>query len=332
MREMMEENYAKAEANRKTDREELKANQAKMDADRIADKNERKAEMETNQGKMERQIGSLVSKMDTNLARMDAIVRSIRYEPEETIQRRSENVTERQEIPEEGAAVASLEQGPKEVESGSERREVPKKEVAVNSSRTTKKRPRGRRTDAGRRVKPTKLTRGDGESRKKLVAACRKVSCRAAVAWRKRNLSRKIRIQVNCGPRQKLDPSRMIMNFCTGVAQRKEQGRKRQTRNQVERETQKRLKNETRLWKYPRAINGIGDRGLRQQLLGNRRIKGLGGTWPRFVLKERKTTDGIRGNTAKQIAGFYFASRRIKDWTMWRGRPPPKRWKREPHA
>jgi hypothetical protein len=45
-----------------------------------------------------------------------------------------------------------------------------------------------------RRLKPTKLTRGNCGSREMLVAACRKVSCRAAVAWRKRNLSRKIRV------------------------------------------------------------------------------------------------------------------------------------------
>jgi hypothetical protein len=50
MREMMEENYAKAEANRE-------ASQAKADADRIADKEERREELE-------RQIGSIASKMD----------------------------------------------------------------------------------------------------------------------------------------------------------------------------------------------------------------------------------------------------------------------------
>jgi hypothetical protein len=96
--------------------------------------------MKSNQEEiMERQISFVASKMDAHLARMDAIVRSIRYERDEKIQRRSENVTERQEIPEEGAAVASLEQGPKEVESEVERREVPTEEVAVKSSRVTKK-------------------------------------------------------------------------------------------------------------------------------------------------------------------------------------------------
>jgi hypothetical protein len=50
----------------------------------------------------------------------------------------------RQEIPKEGAAVASLEceeRGPKEMESGAERWEVPTEEVARKSSRVMKKRP-----------------------------------------------------------------------------------------------------------------------------------------------------------------------------------------------
>jgi hypothetical protein len=89
-----------------------------------------------------------------------------------------------------------------EEKSEGERREVPTEEAAVKSSRVTTKRYRGRRIGAGRRVKPTKLARGECESRRKLVAACRKVSCRAAVAWRKRNLVRNIRTQGNCGPLQ----------------------------------------------------------------------------------------------------------------------------------
>jgi hypothetical protein len=74
---------------------------------------------------------------------MEAIVHSIRSEHDEKIQCRSENVTEWQEIPKEGATVASLErkvQGPKELESRVERRKVPTEEVTVKSSRVMKKR------------------------------------------------------------------------------------------------------------------------------------------------------------------------------------------------
>jgi hypothetical protein len=83
--------------------------------------------------------------------RMEAIVHSTRPEWDEEIPRRSENVTERQEIPKEGATVANVDckdQGHKEWESGVERRMVPMEEVARKSSRT-KKRPRGRRIAAG---------------------------------------------------------------------------------------------------------------------------------------------------------------------------------------
>jgi hypothetical protein len=35
---------------------------------------------------------------------------------------------------------------------------------------------------------------------------------------------------------------------------------------------------------------------------------------------------------AKQIAGSYVAFRKIKDWTLWRGRPPPKQLKSNWHT
>jgi hypothetical protein len=53
-----------------------------------------------------------------------------------------------------------------------------------------RKRHRGRKLAAGRRGEPKELTRRDCGSRRKLAAACRKVSRRARVAWRKRNIVR----------------------------------------------------------------------------------------------------------------------------------------------
>jgi hypothetical protein len=73
-------------------------------------------------------------------------------------------------------------------------REVPMEDAVVKLVRGRKKRHRGRHISAGRRRKPKELTRGDCGSRGKLAAACRKVSCHAAVAWRKRKLSRNIQI------------------------------------------------------------------------------------------------------------------------------------------
>jgi hypothetical protein len=67
-----------------------------------------------------------------------------------------------------------------------------------------KKRYRGRRLAAGRRREPKELIRGDCGSRRKLAAAYRKVSYRAAVARLKGNIFRVIRTQGNFGPRKEL--------------------------------------------------------------------------------------------------------------------------------
>jgi hypothetical protein len=80
-----------------------------------------------------------------------------------------------------------------------EHHDVPSEDVAVMPVKGLKKRRRGRKSTAGRRGEPKKLNRGSCGSRKKLAAACREVSRRATVAWRKRNLIRQIRTEVNWG-------------------------------------------------------------------------------------------------------------------------------------
>jgi hypothetical protein len=192
--------------------------QANMKADRKAD-NEIMAEMKAD---WDVHVQEIVAKTVSAIeGKMEAIVHSSQSERDEKTQHWRENVTERKEIPKKGAAVASLEcerQGPKDLESGAEHQLVPADKVIRKSSRM-KKRPRGRCIAAGRRVKPTKLTRGDGESRRKLVAACRKVSRRAAVAWRRRNIFRNLRTQGNCGPRKELAAAGKMLAHCTGIAQ-----------------------------------------------------------------------------------------------------------------
>jgi hypothetical protein len=63
-------------------------------------------------------------------------------------------------------------------------------DAAVKSSGTMKKRQWGQQLAAERHGEPKELTRGNCGSRRKLAAACRKVSRRARVAWRKRNIDR----------------------------------------------------------------------------------------------------------------------------------------------
>jgi hypothetical protein len=74
-----------------------------------------------------------------------------------------------------------------DMESEVERREVPAEEAAMKSSGAMKKRHGGRHLAAGRSGEPKELTRAVYGSRRRLAAASRKASRRAAVAWRKRN-------------------------------------------------------------------------------------------------------------------------------------------------
>jgi hypothetical protein len=67
----------------------------------------------------------------------------------------------------------------------------------------------------------------------------------------------------------------------------------------------------------------------------NKPIKDLGGRLPLCPRKERtsswtyrKTIDSVK--IAKQKPGSYAASRKIKDWTLWKGRPPPQNEKKNP--
>jgi hypothetical protein len=76
------------------------------------------------------------------------------------------------------------------MEPGPEHREIPKEETAVKSSETMKKRHRSRHLAAGCLGKRKELTRGDCGTRRKLAAACRKVSCGARGEWRKRDIIR----------------------------------------------------------------------------------------------------------------------------------------------
>jgi hypothetical protein len=77
-----------------------------------------------------------------------------------------------------------------ETEPEAEHWEVPKERTAVKPVGGLRKRHRGRKLAARQRGKPKELTQGDCGSGRKLVAACRKVSRLARVAWRKRNFVR----------------------------------------------------------------------------------------------------------------------------------------------
>jgi hypothetical protein len=97
-----------------------------------------------------------------------------------------------------------------------------------------------------------------------------------------------------------------------------------------------------RLWKGPECNTGIRNRGLRQQQQGRNEVKDLGGGLPRHVKKpdlkkvqvkstgnfDMNLTKIARLEIAKRIVGSSDSLRTDKDWTLWRGQPPPKRKKK----
>jgi hypothetical protein len=161
-------------------------------------------------------------------------------------------------------------------------RKVLKEHAVVRSSGIRKKRQKGRDLAAGRSRKPEELTQGDCGSRGKLAAACRKVSRRAAVAWRKRYLSRNIWTRGNCGSLRRLTIAGRKMIHRARVAWRK--------RGVVRKN-----------WIRAKVTRGTRRAQTRQE--GKMGIKDPGGTWPRYLTKARtSTTNGIGAwNSGRQL-------------------------------
>jgi hypothetical protein len=101
-----------------------------------------------------------------------------------------------------------------------EHQEILKGEAAVMPVEGPRKQCRVQNLGAERRQKRKQRTRGNSRFRRKSAAACRKVSRRAKVAWRKRNI-RKIRKLEKCGRRENFAAARIRKTHCAKVARRK---------------------------------------------------------------------------------------------------------------
>jgi hypothetical protein len=205
---------------------------------------------------------------------------------------------------------------PKMMQSIEEHQDIPKVEASVMPAGEPRKRRMVRNLAAERRQKKKERTRGESGSRRKSAAACRKVSRRAKVAWRKRKLIRRIGTQENCGPRNEFSPTGIRTTHRAEVARRKEHGLQRQVKNNSTPRTLTGRASSMRRWKGPECKTGIKDprtrRHLRLQIERttqefNRRALGL-----EFVKRANGTSSGLL---------------KIRNWTLWRGRPPPKRKK-----
>jgi hypothetical protein len=202
------------------------------------------------------------------------------------------------------ADIEKIEPDPGMMQYIGEHQEVPKGEAAVMPVGGLRKRRRGRYLAAERHQKTKERTRGYCGSRKRLTVAGRRMIRCAGVAFLRRGAVRK-----DC------------------------------TRAKVERATQR-----------------IGSlrKILRTHHEGKRRIKDLGDRRPLCLRKERTTMNGnegwssgqkshlgsggtrkktlyemYRGKIAKQVVKTSIGLLRMMDGTLWRGRPPPKRKKRQ---
>jgi hypothetical protein len=114
-----------------------------------------------------------------------------------------------------------------------EQQEIPKGEAAKMPVGGLRKPRRVRNLDAERSQKLKERTRGNSGSRRKLAAACRKVSRRAKVGWRKRKLVRRIRTQGNYGWRKEFVVARREMTHRAEVARRRGHDRERYDQDNV---------------------------------------------------------------------------------------------------
>jgi hypothetical protein len=85
------------------------------------------------------------------------------------------------------------------------------------------------------------------------------------------------------------------------------------------------------MWKGLEYKNGIRNRGLRQQLRSETRIKDLRTRWQLRLKSESKSSEfdrkASRLEFVKRANGMSNGFRKIRKWMLWRGRPPPKRKK-----
>jgi hypothetical protein len=189
------------------------------------------------------------------------------------------------------ACVESTEPTSVETESVVVHEVVPKEEAAVQTFRALKERYEDRYLAVEHRRQLKKRTQGDGGSRKKLTAACRRMTHRAGTARRKGRCHK--------GPT---------------VDQRR---RKYRTRDKVARGTSKGRTFGKRRRAQPECNNGVRNRDLKERLrLGSRR------TFGRIF---RKT---VELEIAKQTVGTSIGLQKMSDRILWRSRPPPKRKKR----
>jgi hypothetical protein len=150
-----------------------------------------------------------------------------------------------------------------------------------------RKRRRVRNLAAERRQKQKERIRTSCGSKRRSTVACRKVSRRAKVAWRKRNLFRTVQTQRNCVLRKRL--------VVTG-----------------KRTTQKG-------WTFGKTRRVDPEVSTVVKVSNTRRHRRL----KNEKIAGRIFEKTFRLQIAKREDGSSVGSLKIRNWILWRGRPPP---------
>jgi hypothetical protein len=119
------------------------------------------------------------------------------------------------------------------MQSVEEHLEIPKEDTVVMPVGEPRKRRRDRNLAAGRRQKPKRRIQASCESRRRLNITGKKMTRRATVAWRKRNVFTRIGTKENCGPHKKLAAARIRTTRCAKVARGREHGLQRQGKDDI---------------------------------------------------------------------------------------------------
>jgi hypothetical protein len=165
------------------------ANQAKTDADVRDMRGEMMARLETeiesDKEKLEVLGGNLVSRMDINQARTESTQEDIKAKmdsyQEKSMMLMKASKEEVEAMRE--ACLEKMEASPEERVSESEHEEVPKEEAIVENFGALKELHGDQHLAIRRCGQPNKWTQGSGESRKKLVTAQGRLTCRAIPAF-----------------------------------------------------------------------------------------------------------------------------------------------------
>jgi hypothetical protein len=237
MEEMTDASIAEMKADRKVYQEKMmaerKADQEKWQTERKAHKNEpqkmmkemmdaKQTKTDDNQEGMEVDLKETKEEIKSGEAEMKSTVNAFQERMDTSIANRKDGRKGRTSCQEATKAdTQKTEPGPRMMQSVEEHQEIPKEDAAVMPVRGLTKRRRDRYLAASRRQKQKGRIQASGESRRRLTVADKKMTRRATVAWRKKNIFRKIEIQGICGLRKRLTAAGIKMTRHARVAWRR---------------------------------------------------------------------------------------------------------------